>query len=760
MPKIFQNKIGAGFVLSYLLVFSIVIGIGILATIRLDQISASVDDLTNNLAADMALSKEIVNQTLLTRFHANKYISTQSQADLDHFNAEFAELETLLVQADRQITDPERVEMLNRIKPAVSEYENTFNKVVELVRNRQRIQSQVLDVQELLIKNKLTSLRIHVISLNDPMAFLALGNAQNAFQLMRLNIVRYLEAGDERYVVLFETGHQQAQTAFASLETVLQDPVQHENSTDAKIAAAVYCEGFYDIHADYVELKYLFRTRLDVIEPEISNTASEMVVSIEREFETQNEFSQVLISQTRLVLLVTTMMAVLAGLGLGVTLNRRIVERERAGQALRESEERYRGLFEHVPVGIYRSTPAGQFLDVNPAMTQILGYPDCESLLADEAADIHVNAEHRDQWRSLVEHEGVVRTYELQLRRRDGTAIWVTDNARAIRGQDNQVLYYEGTLEDITERKRAEEELRVYHDHLEDLVKERTAELTKANEQLEQEITERVRAEEQLQRYAVELEQANEEVKQFAYIVSHDLRAPLVNLKGFAAELRFALKVIDPVVHAALPHLDEKQQQDVTLAFQEDIPEALGFIDSSATRMDRFINALLKLSRLGRRELKLELVDMKALVQETLETLAHQIEERQGKATVGPLPEIVADRTSLEQIVGNLLGNAVKYLAPDRPAELEITAERGLDETIFRVRDNGRGIAEDDMDKVFAPFRRIGRQDMPGEGMGLPYVQALVRRHGGRIWCESELGVGTTFSFTISNHLNIGENDA
>ena len=760
MPKIFQNKIGAGFVLSYLLVFSIVIGIGILATVRLDQISASVDDLTNNLAADMALSKEIVNQTLLTRFHANKYISTQSQADLDHFNAEFAELETLLVQADRQITDPERVEMLNRIKPAVSEYENTFNKVVELVRNRQRIQSQVLDVQELLIKNKLTSLRIHVISLNDPMAFLALGNAQNAFQLMRLNIVRYLEAGDERYVVLFETGHQQAQTAFASLETVLQDPVQHENSTDAKIAAAAYCEGFYDIHADYVELKDLFSTKLDVLEPEISNTASEMVVSIEREFETQNEFSQVLISQTRLVLLVTTVIAVLAGLGLGVTLNRRIVERERAGQALRESEERYRGLFEHVPVGIYRSTPAGQFLDVNPAMTQILGYPDRESLLADEAAGIHVNAEHRDRWRTLVERAEVVRTYELQLRRRDGTAIWVTDNARAIRGQDNQVLYYEGTLEDITERKRAEEELRAYHDHLEDLVKERTAELTKANEQLEQEITERVRAEEQLQRYAVELEQANEEVKQFAYIVSHDLRAPLVNLKGFASELRYALKVIDPVVHAALPHLDEKQRQDVTVAFQEDVPEALGFIDSSATRMDRFINALLKLSRLGRRELKLELVDMKALVQETLETLAHQIEERQGKAAVGPLPEIVADRTSLEQIVGNLLDNAVKYLAPDRPAELEITAERGLDETIFRVRDNGRGIAEDDMDKVFAPFRRIGRQDMPGEGMGLPYVQALVRRHGGRIWCESELGVGTTFSFTISNHLEKGENDA
>jgi signal transduction histidine kinase len=112
----------------------------------------------------------------------------------------------------------------------------------------------------------------------------------------------------------------------------------------------------------------------------------------------------------------------------------------------------------------------------------------------------------------------------------------------------------------------------------------------------------------------------------------------------------------------------------------------------------------------------------------------------------------------MEQIVGNLLGNAVKYLDSERAAEIEITAERGEEETVFRIRDNGRGIAREDMDKVFAPFRRVGRQDVPGEGMGLPYVQALVRRHGGRIWCESELGVGTTFSFAIPNHLAEGVN--
>jgi PAS domain S-box-containing protein len=274
---------------------------------------------------------------------------------------------------------------------------------------------------------------------------------------------------------------------------------------------------------------------------------------------------------------------------------------------------------------------------------------------------------------------------------------------------------------------------------------------------LGRDITERKRAEEQLQRYAAELERANEEVKQFAYIVSHDIRAPLTNLRGFSEELRYALEVIGSAMNAALPHLDEEQRQAVTAALQKDVPEALDFIDSSVTRMDNFINALLKLSRLGRRELGLEPIDMDALVQTTLKTLSHQIEERQAKVTVGPLPEVVADRTAMEQIMGNLLTNAVLYLDPDRPGEIEITAERGPSagsgrghhETIFCVRDNGRGIAEEDMGKVFAPFRRAGKQDVPGEGMGLPYVQTLVRRHGGRIWCESEAGVGTTFTFTL-----------
>jgi GAF domain-containing protein len=270
---------------------------------------------------------------------------------------------------------------------------------------------------------------------------------------------------------------------------------------------------------------------------------------------------------------------------------------------------------------------------------------------------------------------------------------------------------------------------------------------------LEQELAERQRAEERLQRYADELEQSNEEVRRFAYIVSHDLRAPLVNLKGFAAELRLALSEIEAVVSTVADHLDEEQKQILSCALEEDAPEALAFIDTSATHMDHFISALLKLSRLGRRELKLELVDVNGIVETCLQTLAHQIAESQTEVSVGQLPEIVADQTSIEQIVGNILSNAIKYLHPDRPGKVEITAAQGEDETLFQIRDNGRGIDPRNMDKVFAPFRRAGNEDVPGDGMGLAYVQALVRRHAGRIWCESEPGVGTLMSFTIPHHL-------
>lgn len=269
----------------------------------------------------------------------------------------------------------------------------------------------------------------------------------------------------------------------------------------------------------------------------------------------------------------------------------------------------------------------------------------------------------------------------------------------------------------------------------------------------------RTRGAQQLRRYAAELERANEEVKNFAYIVSHDLRSPLVNLSGFAAELRLAIGVLAPVVETALPQLPASEKAKVEAAWRQDIPEVLDFIRSALAKLDRLISALLKLSRLGRTELHLEPIDTAALVGSILHTLSHEIAQRQVRVSVGALPVIVADCIAMEQVFGNILDNALKYLSPERPGRIAITAERTPEETVFRIRDNGRGISAEDLPKLFMPFRRFGKQDVPGEGMGLPYVQALVQRHGGRIWAESQLDVGTTIIFTIPTHTLSGGMD-
>jgi signal transduction histidine kinase len=301
-----------------------------------------------------------------------------------------------------------------------------------------------------------------------------------------------------------------------------------------------------------------------------------------------------------------------------------------------------------------------------------------------------------------------------------------------------------------------ESQLRNAHAQLENRVVTRTAQLADANRELGLEIEQHKRTEERLELSARRLEQRNEEIKNFAYIVSHDLRAPLINLKGFSAELRRALEVIQPVLQAHITQLDDPLKAAVSNA-RLDITEALEFIGSSTNRMDNLINALLRLSRLGRAELKPDRIDMNKKVQETLNTLAHQITEKQIKVKIGPLPIIEADELAMQQILDNLLNNAILYSVPGREGKIEITGEIGLDQVTFHVKDNGRGIALEDMDKIFMPFRRAGRADVPGEGMGLAYTQALVNRHGGHIQCRSKVGEGSTFSFTIPVPISTNE---
>ncbi|MBN1486319.1 MAG: hypothetical protein JW981_01680, partial [Anaerolineae bacterium] len=226
-----------------------------------------------------------------------------------------------------------------------------------------------------------------------------------------------------------------------------------------------------------------------------------------------------------------------------------------------------------------------------------------------------------------------------------------------------------------------------------------TEELQEARDHLEMRVQQRT----------AELQRANKELQQFTYIVSHDLRAPVVNLQGFSDELNFALNELKPLIEPLIPQLQPSEQETVRLAFSEDIPEAVEFIRSSVLRMDRLISALLQLSRLGRRELNLQELDMGSLVQSSLDALAHEIETKRIEITMNSLPAVYADRIAMDQIISNLLVNAVKYLSPDRPGKIHIYAEQDAEQTTFHIQDNGRGIAQQDEDKIFAPFRRAGR---------------------------------------------------
>jgi len=252
-----------------------------------------------------------------------------------------------------------------------------------------------------------------------------------------------------------------------------------------------------------------------------------------------------------------------------------------------------------------------------------------------------------------------------------------------------------------------------------------------------------------VQRRTAELQRANDEIQKFAYIVSHDLRSPLVNVMGFTAELEAANAAIGPLVDRAEVEHPELVTDDVRSA-REDLPEAIGFIRASTQKMDRLINAILQLSRQGRRVLTPEPVAMEPMIRDIIGSLDHRLTEAGAIATVEqPLPELVSDRLAVEQVFSNLLDNAVKYLDPARPGRIVVRGHTEDGSAFFEVEDNGRGIDAKDSERVFELFRRAGVQNQPGEGIGLAHVRALVYRLGGTIDCVSELGQGSTFKLRL-----------
>lgn len=391
----------------------------------------------------------------------------------------------------------------------------------------------------------------------------------------------------------------------------------------------------------------------------------------------------------------------------------RLIARQRKTEAeLRHFEESYRLILEGANDGIFDYYPDSKLMYFSPSYHALLGY-DAEEMPG-----------HVDTLNKLIHPDDFQATWDLterfmrkdtneftsvfRLKHKDGSWRWILARAVGIWDDNGTIRRLVGTHTDISQQKAYEEQLK----------------------------------------------QMNAELEGFTYIASHDLRAPLVNLKGFAGELERAYDRAKPILDEVRPGLDEEKRTVLRETFDEDIPEALGFIHSSVEKMDKLTSAILDLSRIGRRQYRKEAVDVNAMVKRCMDSLAFEMQEKGVEYVVDDFPSVVSDPLALEQIFSNLLDNAVKYLDPKRKGKIAVEHKLLPGEHRFSIVDNGRGIGENDRSRVFDIFRRAANSgDVRGIGMGMAYVKAMVRKLGGRIWFESTIDKGSTFYFTLPEKL-------
>jgi signal transduction histidine kinase len=259
----------------------------------------------------------------------------------------------------------------------------------------------------------------------------------------------------------------------------------------------------------------------------------------------------------------------------------------------------------------------------------------------------------------------------------------------------------------------------------------------------------------QLARINETLRQQTQENEMFIHGVSHDLRAPLVNLQGFSRELNHACN--DLRERIATSSLTPEARARIERTINEDIGEALRYLQTAVLRASHIIDALLRLARVGRVEYRRQRVGVRDLVQRVVDAMHASIRARGAQVSVHALPDAWGDPTALEQVFANLIGNALNYLDPAREGRVEIgtaSAPPGVESLqIFYVRDNGLGIPEVGLPRLFQAFARMHGNVAPGEGIGLALVRRVVERHGGRIWVESAEGQGTTFYLSLPDAL-------
>lgn len=370
-------------------------------------------------------------------------------------------------------------------------------------------------------------------------------------------------------------------------------------------------------------------------------------------------------------------------------------------EALRESGEKFQYVFENSPIGKSLTFPDGE-LHVNKAFCDMLGYTE-EELRNQKWQDVTHPADVRT-------NEGVIESilsgkqdsvrFLKRYLHKTGGVVWADVNTILRRDTNGKPLYFMTHVIDITDRKRAEDELQAYKDHLEDMVRQRTS----------------------------ELETANQELEGFAYSVSHDLRTPLRAIDGFSHIL-----------------LEQYEGQ-----LDEEGRRLLSVVRNNAQRMARLIDDILAFSRMGRLGMTIADVDMQGLVRSVVDELRPDAASRNLDIMVQPLPAAQGDSAMLRQVWTNLLSNAIKFSAPKASARIDIGGQIEDAEQVYYIKDNGVGFDMQYADKLFGVFQRLhGVDEFEGTGIGLAIAKRIVTRHGGRIWAQGAVGEGATFYFTL-----------
>ncbi len=357
-----------------------------------------------------------------------------------------------------------------------------------------------------------------------------------------------------------------------------------------------------------------------------------------------------------------------------------ITEQRRTEEALRAAGAYNRSLIEASLDPLVTISAEGKITDVNSATERVTGHSR-EELIGTDFADYFSDPEKARLGYKQVFQESFVKNYELVIQHKNGWLTPVMYNASLYRDDSGKIIGIFAAARDISDRKRAEEEL--------------------------------IRS--------------NEDLQQFAYVASHDLQEPLRNVAS-------CLQLLEK---------DYKSQLGA------DADQYIHYAVDSATRMKTLIQDLLAYSRVVTKGKAPERVECEQVLDRTKMSLGLAIAEAGAVITHDPLPTIYADDTQLLQVFQNLVGNAIKFRRDESP-KVHVSAAKNTNEWVFVVKDNGIGIESRHLDRIFVIFQRLHkRSEYQGTGMGLAIVKKVIERHGGRVWVESEPGVGTTFYFTI-----------